>query len=462
MSATSTPRSGALALAAFALAVPLGAAPAAAAPLAPPALGAASPVRLASAVAAAQRPPVTGGRKGLVETRLAAKGRSTGEFLESGAVTTDAQGRVIVAGSDWNFLVVMRYRKNGKPDRSFGTQGVVRVRLGKAEVVANEVVVDAKGRVVVAAASNAYAHDPRARVVRLTKKGKLDRKFAKKGVFSTKNATARGLAVDGKKIVVVGRSTTPSGAWVTKLSAKGKVVKKFGTKGVVRLSKYGDEENERVGTSATDVLLDERGRIVVHLSVFLGMVSGAEFGLARLLPTGELDPEFYGGGWDTQRYIAPEGDRLDVSAAGLAALPDGGYVTAGGMDGEFTLYRYGADGEPLGRAAMRSVSEHLDERAVAVAIDPKGRIVSAGTGTQRLGLTRYSARFEPTPGFGAGGAVLRRVPGYREVRVADLTIDPRGRLVVAATGHPKKFSKKRAVLVFRYTAKGTPHAAWGR
>ncbi len=422
-----------------------------------------SATAVAPAVRAALGAPVTGGKKGVAITRLPKQGKSTGEYVEPGAVAVDAKGRVVVAASDWNYLVVLRYRANGKLDKSFGTKGIVRLRLGKSDVAANDVTFDRKGRVVVAATSNAYAHNPKARVVRFTAKGKVDKKFAKKGVFTKKNAKAGGLAVDTKgRIVLAGRSTKPSGAWITRLTAKGKVQKSFGMKGTVRFNKYGAEENSRVGTGATDVLLDEQGRIVVHLGVFLGIARGNEYGLARLTPTGAFDTSFYGGGWHTSRYVSPEGSHVNVSAAGLARSRDGGFVAAGGADGGFALYAYGPDGTPEGQVAATKVSKKLDERAVAVAVDHQGRIISAGSATQRLGITRHTRTFGADTKFNARGIVHRKVPGFSEVRVSDVTTDAKGRVVVTAIGYPKKSSTKRAILVFRYTAKGKPHAAWGR
>jgi len=420
-----------------------------------------SATSVAPVVRAALGAKLTGGKKGVAITRLPTKGKSTGRFAEPGAVAIDGKGRVVVAGSDWNYLVVLRYRANGTLDKSFGTKGIVRLRLSKTEISASDVAFDRKGRVVIAATSDAYSQNPRARVVRFTAKGKLDKKFAKKGVYSKKNAKANALLVDPKgRVVLVGRSTKPSGAWITRLTAKGKVHKSFGTKGSVRITKYGDEENERIGTGATDVLLDAQGRIVVHLMVFRGIASGQEFGLARLTPTGGIDTSFYGAGWHTQLYVSPKGSHLNVSADGLAQANDGGFVAAGGADGGFALYAYDPDGTPQGQVAATKVSKMLDESAVAVAVDPKGRIVSAGSATQRLGITRHSSSFALDRKFAASGVVHRKVPGFSEVRVVDMTTDAKGRVVVAALGYPKKFSAKQAILVFRYTAKGKPHAAW--
>jgi uncharacterized delta-60 repeat protein len=151
-------------------------------------------------------------------------------------------------------------------------------------------------------------------------------------------------------------------------------------------------------------------------------------GLARYLPDGSLDRSFGSGG----QVTGPTG------AAGAVALePDGGFVIAGSGQAGFTLARYTADGSPdqaFGTGGtVRTAFSSTTAQATAVALQADGKIVAAGPLGEDAGfaLARYNADGSLDTTFGKGGRVITKV-GLGGVAFA-LAIQPDGKLVAAGS-----------------------------
>ena len=226
-------------------------------------------------------------------------------------------------------------------------------------------------------------------------------------------------------------------------AAPGDLDPTFGTGGKV-LTPIG------ASTDAINALaIDAQGRIVVAGSTKAsGVYSDYEFAVARYDPDGSLDSSFGGDGVVTTPFGTYSG------ANAIAIDPQGRIVVAGHADNAeglgFGLARYNPDGSldssfdgdgkvttpiidygPVGRDA-----------ALAVAIDPEGRIVAGGYvygdpshPTSRTAvLARYNADGSLDGSFGGDG--LRGLPlsGYMDY-IGSIAVDSQGRVVAAgATG----------------------------
>jgi uncharacterized delta-60 repeat protein len=162
----------------------------------------------------------------------------------------------------------------------------------------------------------------------------------------------------------------------------------------------------------------------------------AMFALARYLPNGTLDPTFRGG-----TVITDLGSESVIED--LALQPDGKIVVAGQSGGDFVVARYLANGmldSSFNGNGLATTNFGGIDRATAVTLQPDGKIVAAGftvagpTGsTQFAGLARYLPNGLPDPTFGDDGKVLIDFGGDRGNRANALALQPDGKIVVAGT-----------------------------
>src|SRR5687768_8651350 len=171
---------------------------------------------------------------------------------------------------------------------------------------------------------------------------------------------------------------------------------------------------------ANAVVVQPDGRIVVAVQAPFPD-RGYDFGLARYNPDGTLDPTFGAGGKVLTDFPYPvnSGDR----PLALALQPDGKIVAAGTANLDFALARYNADGSldaSFGAGGLVVTDFFANgDTAYGVSVQPDGKIVAAGqafrpnsTGSD-FAVARYNADGSPDTTFGdadAGtGARLGRV-----------------------------------------------------
>ncbi|MBK6314997.1 MAG: hypothetical protein IPF53_11960 [Blastocatellia bacterium] len=134
-------------------------------------------------------------------------------------------------------------------------------------------------------------------------------------------AASAAIQPDGK-VVVVGHSahTADDSSLdfsLARYNADGTLDAEFGDGGKVTTDFAGDLDE------AESVAIQPDGRIVV-VGYVVRSTTGYDFGLARYMPDGTLDPEFGDGGKVTTDFA-----RNDDVATAMALLPDGGVVAAG-------------------------------------------------------------------------------------------------------------------------------------
>ena len=133
----------------------------------------------------------------------------------------DRKGRIVLAGFVYprdaakaDYGLIMRFRKNGRLDRSFGSNGSVRLyatpRKGEERSTRlYDLTIDPKGGIWVAGSAGRSARDGRhAIVARLLPNGRKDRRFFKKGLLKIKlgeGSTGSAVLREGQKIYVSGR-----------------------------------------------------------------------------------------------------------------------------------------------------------------------------------------------------------------------------------------------------------------
>jgi uncharacterized delta-60 repeat protein len=350
-------------------------------------------------------------------------------------------GKIVVAGNSYGGFggpdfALARYLPNGALDPSFGSYGSVHTdfeggSLDEAYVLA----LRPDGKIVVAGYSELSDRSVFA-LARYLPNGALDSGFGSHGTvhtdFGSGNAAfVLGLAVqpDGK-IAVAGMSTA-SGSQdfaLARYLPNGTLDATFNGDGTV-LTDFGSGSRDW----AYALALQPDGKIVV---AGVSNASGNDdFALARYLPNGTLDATFSGDGKVTTSF----GSGGAGIAYALALQPDGKIVVAGGAYGspDMALARYlpngtldttfNGDGKVI--TSFGSGSSAL---ALALALQPNGKIVVAGFSDGDMALARYLPNGTLDTTFNGDGKVTTAI-GSSGIANA-LAIQPRdGRLVAAGS-----------------------------
>jgi uncharacterized delta-60 repeat protein len=277
-----------------------------------------------------------GGGDGKVTTPVGA-GRA-GDFGRDIALPGD--GDVLVAGQttsgdgDGDFAMV-RYNADGTVDRGFGGgDGIVTTGFGSgSEDAANALALAAGGKIVLAGGTDAPAltsrptSDDNFAVARYNRDGTLDRTFSGDGKVVTSTSSDDDVAQSAEVLVdedgdmlVAGQgylysySYSDNPAIVVRYNADGSLDRGFG-------GGSGIAYVHRLATERADVVAVAGGRF---------LLSGGNFGLARLNRDGTLDPTFDGDDGVFHAGALSEGD-----TAAMAVMSDGRAVLVGAVRDSF-------------------------------------------------------------------------------------------------------------------------------
>jgi uncharacterized delta-60 repeat protein len=377
----------------------------------------------------------------LAPAALAASGDLDPSFGMGGVVTSDLggydeifalavqpDGAIVAAGdtydsvSNESHVAVARYLPSGALDPSFGASGWTTIDAGGTIEYANDVALQADGKMVLCGGSSADFF-----LARLEGDGSLDPTFGDDGVVHIgfdggANDAAGGCAVQPDGMIVAGgyananNTGEVSDFGVARVDAEGDLDETFGQGGKVAT----DIANHQA--SASSMVLQPDGKIVLA-----GGAGNQGIALARYRPDGTLDPTFGADGIST-------GLAIGASAEGLALQADGKLVTVGRRNvvftppgvfsSDITVERFDADGSldtDFGSGGHVVADIGQEEWAPAVAIQVDGKIVVGGNtfkdGAGNIVVARYDEDGTPDRAFGAGGIVLTK-PWFDIVAVA--------------------------------------------
>lgn len=323
---------------------------------------------------------------GALDSSFGSGGVATGPEVAAHAVALQADGKIVVAGRfrDSDFALV-RYTADGSLDTSFGQSGVRTGPPGEAEALA----IQPNGRIVVAG----YGPDPERTdtstfiLARFDVDGTADLEFGSNGVVRTRiGRTASALAValepDGKIVTAGGSIPDAVPPYIAMTLARylpnGRLDQTFGSDGVATTP---------IGagfTGGSDIALQPDGRIVATGS------TDNDFAVARYEPDGSLDTTFGDHGSTTTQtgpssYAKAVALETDGSIVVAGSADDAFALTRYHSDGELDP-RFG-----YGGVATNAIGLHGG--ASAMAIQPDGRILVGGWAsdetTTRFVLVRY-------------------------------------------------------------------------
>ena len=332
------------------------------------------PMNEAWAVLARYRPDGrldrTFGRQGIVQTYIR---RVDGRNMFAGvhAVAIQRDGKIVAAGDSLAYdtaceggvcaptndvFALIRYRRSGRLDRSFGSGGKVLTDFGSQPLdiaKAQALAVQRDGKLVLAGLSccNSDKNSDFA-LARYASNGSPDKSFGTDGKVVTgfgptevAEAEAATLQRDGR-IVAAGRSCTlPHSLTSCRLA-----VARYLPDGSLDPSFAGGTVLLRFGSAgfneASAVAIQRDGKIVVAGRSGQSTKRPSRFALARFLPNGLLDPSFGAGG-----IVLTQIRRGRFDAAAALVLARRGKILVAGQSGrgpswpgDFALARYRRDG----------------------------------------------------------------------------------------------------------------------
>lgn len=389
-------------------------------------------VAVAQYTSAGSLDPTFGGGDGIVRTTV-------GSRTSPASLAVDSSDRIVVAGTTRTSegeadVAALRYTPTGELDSTFGGgDGTAITDAGSIGDLAQAVVIDGSGRIVVAGATgNCCGETEDFAVVRYGSAGSVDGTFGGgDGIVHTDFPTDSGdfandVVLDEQgRAVVVGTTSVGNGEpkfLVARYDADGQLDTAFGGGDGIVLTDVPGAETER----ANAVTIDSQSRIVVAGSSFT--TNYYDFTIARYDTTGALDPTFGGDGVVTTTFQA----FLTDDAAVTVAVDSQDRIVAGGnSEGSFALARYHPDGSldsAFGGGDGKTTGE-VTGSASAMALEPDDDIVLAGDHGNDQVVARFDASGALDPTFGGGGIVTTDLGGNDSGD--DVALDPSGRIVVS-------------------------------
>jgi len=311
--------------------------------------------------------------------------------------------------------------------------GKLMTAIGGGNDAASAIAVQPDGKIVVAGTCH-NGSDNDFCVARYTVSGLLDATFGSGGKVITDisgaddYANALALQADGKIVVAGSCYSIGLDFCLARYNANGVLDATFGTGGTLVTTITGLDD------VAAALALQPDGRIVVAGYCYTGG-PGSDFCLARYNADGTIDTNFGSGG---QVFTAITAN--DDPARALALQPDGKIVVAGTCSDAFCLARYSSTGvlDPSFGSSGSVVTNIGTGLVRAVALQPDGKIVVAGAcvnGNWDFCLTRYGSSGALDLSFGSNGIVATPVNGTNNEYVRALALQPDGRIAVAGYCH---------------------------
>src|SRR5207342_2383587 len=194
-----------------------------------------------------------------------------------------------------------------------------------------------------------------------------------------------------------------------------------------------------------DIAVQRNGKVVAVGDSYERGTPNETFALARYTKSGALDRTFGTGGKVTTDFQRPS------TALAVALQPDGRVVAAGGVDAgptgvNIALARYNANGslDPTfgdGGRVVTDLQSHF-QVASAIVIQPDGKLVVSGSTRQQRGsfadflVARYTASGALDPSFGNGGIVSTDFQPGWTDYGFGVALGPAGKIVAAGVGLP--------------------------
>lgn len=325
------------------------------------------------------------------------------------AVVVQSDGKFVVAGNDSGGMLVERFNANGSLDTGFGSHGVVHAVPGGR---ANAVAIGPNGTIVAAGQVPGVDGFQRVAVLRLNSNGAPDTTLGAGGVHVVdlgQDSIANGVAVQGDGKIVIDGVLGPGAHQVTnaiaaRLTPAGALDPTFANHGIYEVF----PQNGGAELTFNALALDPAGAFVLGGAGTTLNQSAAVF--VRLTCSGQPDHSFAGAG-----ALGVASSRNFVSTpygANGVAVVTGRRVVGAGQYQDSGLAEAGLWGFESSGSADFAKMAPFGARSMALAVDPAGNLVVAGTNVPAGFLpsgfvARYAGFGGPATGSSpCGGAVV--------------------------------------------------------
>jgi uncharacterized delta-60 repeat protein len=312
---------------------------------------------------------------------------------------------------------LVRYAADGSLEQGFGDGGVsiTRPRVQSSDEVGDVLPVAGGKTVVVGWGGGGIV------VSRYTRSGRPDPTFGREGFaapvavshdYFGERATSVAPYPGGRLLV---GTHSRSGGGLLRYLADGRLDPGFGHDGVLATAPF---------DGVLDVATAPGGDI---------LAVGVEYHechliLARFHPDGGLDQSFAGG--EGQLPVGIGYGPCPRLPARLAVRRDGSIIVAGSWSSRLVVVSpAGRRNVDFGRHGKHGVGRAIPSRIRTVAVDPRGRILVAGTEDKKFAISRLTPRGFPDRSFGRGGTVLTARGHSAEISALGLEAD--GSIVAA-------------------------------
>jgi uncharacterized delta-60 repeat protein len=380
---------------------------------------------------------------------------------EALAVALQPDGKIVTAGYSTaggkRVFAVVRHDDTGTRDSGFGSDGIVTTTIGISNSVAYAAALQSDGNIILAGSSVSGGKTTIALARYISTTGALDPAFGVGGVVTTSLSTgsdvARGMAIQPDGRIVVGGNASGQLA-VARYNSDGTPDTSFGTGGTATLVLS--------ATVGNAVAIQPDGKIV--LAGYSDKDGTDDFAVVRFMVTGTLDTSWnrpYG--W----VLTDFGGSSEDQGRAVAVQPDGKIVVAGSTTSgvghpQFAAARYNASGS---EDAMFGVNGRVrvafgaaEDRANALAIQPTGRIVltgfTAAGSVNYLALVRYTRTGALDTSFGVNGLATTSLASNDNLLYAAAS-QPDGKIVAAGSVDEGTASRLDFALV-RYQSPNRP------
>ncbi len=366
---------------------------------------------------------------GTLDTGFATGGKlliSLGQTAVATAVSTQPDGKILVAGYNSNFAqvgnVCIRLNANGSFDNSFGNAGIAIVPIGGFADEVTDMAVQADGKIILvgqtASLANIYYQGS---TMRLNANGTLDTTFGESGINilafeSGKPSNINAVKIDQSsgKIVVGGQSFTTndtSAPAIARFNINGFLDPTFNGNGIRLLGVGSNDSQFRLNVE--DLTVQPNGKIsAVGWRESPTNSELSDHWAARVNANGTLDTTF---STDGVAFYQGSFNGYDRSYA-MLLKPDNTFVVAGQASGSgtstrFSIYEITANGvlDSSSNQALVSFGLNLNAAAFSLAQSTDGKYIMAGAtdafGFGDFGIASLNPDYTPTSTFGTGGKV---------------------------------------------------------
>lgn len=382
------------------------------------------------------------------------------------SISLQEDGKIILSGyshliGSYDFTLV-RYIPNGGLDPSFGTNGIVITPLESLYSSINSSVIQSDGRIIVAGTSG-KGNDIDFTVARYQQDGDLDNTFGNNGILITPVGNSEDIAQsvimqnDGK-IVVAGYSKTEDeyDFAVARYLPDGDLDNTFGVNGTL-ITPVG-VSNDKVYSG----VIQPDGKIIV--AGFSHNGTNNDFALVRYLTNGSIDGSFANFGKVVTQIGTSHSEAWSALIQNDEKIVVAGY-SDNGSDNDFAVVRYNPDGTPDNTFAENGAATlpigSGEDVARSIACQNDGKIVLAGYSFNGndydFALVRYKTNGFIDNTFGNNGIVTTHI-GIKGDYATSILIQSDGKLV--ASGHSYNGNDYDFALV-RYNPDGTPDKSFG-